>query len=419
MTFLSGRRPARFWPVLLLLFVAEYWWWHSRNRLWDGDALYYVAESLRLAGHSTADAIRQTGVFFHQETTADRIQGILTGVHGQSGAEEHNLQAPRFFYSLLAVPFVLVLGPKGVWVLSLLCGAAFLLVTMNLLARLFGDLPALAVLVVYLLASPFWIFQTGIYTEPLAALIMVLILTRLPIGRECTRRDLIWLGVLTVVLGFTRQSIPVPLLIVAAGWLWAAISTRKRRNEWSGPLAVVGGIGVAVMALVTVVFPFNEARHFSEVNHLGTLGYVRAHLGATFSKLPDVLFGPFTREWKYTMSWDHGLQVMLVLVVAALIMRWRSLYAALFLGAGLACAVLTVIDATGRTGLRYFVPCFPLAMMLIADYLKTLLEERGGVPATAKGPDPEAVESVEDAAAPAATTPASGIPTVQHGGVPA
>ncbi|MFD0637024.1 hypothetical protein ACFQ9X_41085 [Catenulispora yoronensis] len=74
--------------------MTEYWWWHSRVKLWDGDALYYVAAALKFAGHSTDEALRQTGVFFHQEDTVDRIRGTLTGVAGQPGAGAHNLEAP-------------------------------------------------------------------------------------------------------------------------------------------------------------------------------------------------------------------------------------------------------------------------------------------------------------------------------------
>jgi hypothetical protein len=104
---------------------------------------------------------------------------------------------------------------------------------------------------------------------------------------------------------------------------------------------------------------------------------------------------------------------MLVLVVAALVMRWRSVHAALFLGAGLACAALTVLDATGRTGLRYFVPCFPLAMMLVADFLKSLTEERGRTEVPATEPDAAAVED------PDTTATVTGMPAIQPGSVPA
>ena len=191
-----GEVPNAAWLILLAVFVTEYWWWHSRVRLWDGDALYYVAAALKFAGHSTDEALRHTGVFFHQEGSVERIRGTLTGVAGQPGAGAHDLEAPRFFYSVLAVPFIWVFGAKGIWVAVVPVRAAFLFVTMRLLTRLFGVQLALAMLVLYQIAYSFWFFQTGIYTESLAALLIVLILTRLPLERTATRNDLVGIGVL-------------------------------------------------------------------------------------------------------------------------------------------------------------------------------------------------------------------------------
>ncbi|OLE21979.1 MAG: hypothetical protein AUG49_20605 [Catenulispora sp. 13_1_20CM_3_70_7] len=249
-----GDIPTAAWLILLAVFVTEYWWWHSRVKLWDGDALYYVAAALKFAGRSTDEALRQTGIFFHQETTVDRIRGTLTGVAGQPGAGAHNLEAPRFFYSFLAVPFIWVFGAKGIWVLSLLCALAFLYVTMRLLTRLFGVQLALALLALYQIAYAFWYFQTGIYTESLAALLIVLILTRLPLNRTTTRNDLICIGFLVVVLAFTRQSVPVPVAAIVFAWLWTAIGTRQwgRANEWARPALVAAGVGLLAMAVVAV-----------------------------------------------------------------------------------------------------------------------------------------------------------------------
>jgi hypothetical protein len=368
-----GDIPTAAWLILLAVFVTEYWWWHSRVKLWDGDALYYVAAALKFAGRSTDEALRQTGIFFHQETTVDRIRGTLTGVAGQPGAGAHNLEAPRFFYSFLAVPFIWVFGAKGIWVLSLLCALAFLYVTMRLLTRLFGVQLALALLVLYQIAYAFWYFQTGIYTESLAALLIVLILTRLPLNRTTTRNDLICIGFLVVVLAFTRQSVPVPVAAIVFAWLWTAIGTRQwgRANEWARPALVAAGVGLLAMAVVALLFPFNELRHYSEVNHLGTTAYVKAHLGQTLGKIPGLVVDLFAREFRGAFAGDHGLQVLWLLTAAAIVWRFRTAYAALAVGSALACAFLSVLDATGRTSLRYFVPMYPMALMLVADFWRS------------------------------------------------
>jgi hypothetical protein len=368
-----GEVPNAAWLIVLAVFVTEYWWWHSRVRLWDGDALYYVAAALKFAGHSTDEALRQTGVFFHQEDSVERIRGTLTGVAGQPGAGAHDLEAPRFFYSFLAVPFIWVIGAKGIWIVSLLCALGFLYVTMRLLTRLFGAQLALALLVLYQIAYSFWFFQTGIYTESLAALLIVLILTRLPLERTTTRNDLICVGVLLAVLAFTRQSVPVPVLAIVFAWLWTAVRTKTwgRGNVWSGPALVAAGVGVAVMGLVSALFPFNELRHYSEVNHLGDVAYVKAHLGQTLGKVPGLVVDMFAREFRGAFAGDHGLQVLWLLTAAGILWRFRNVYAAMVVGSALACAVLSILDATGRTSLRYFVPMYPMALMLVADFWRS------------------------------------------------
>lgn len=365
-----GEVPGTAWLILFLVFVTEYWWWHSRVKLWDGDALYYVAAALKFAGRSTDEALRQTGVFFHQETTVDRIRGTLTGVAGQPGAGSHNLEAPRFFYSFLAVPFVWVFGAEGIWIVSLLCAMAFLYVAMRLLTRLFGVQLALALLVLYQIAYAFWFFQTGLYTESLAALLIVLLITRLPLNRTTTRNDLICIAVLLMVLAFTRQTVPVPVAAIVFAWLWTAIRTKTwgRGNEWSGPALVAAGVGVFMVGLVSALFPFNEMRHYSEVNHLGNVAYVKAHLGQTLGKVPGLVVDMFAREFRGAFAGDHGLQVLWLLTAAGILWRFRNVYAAMVVGSALACAFLSVLDATGRTSLRYFVPMYPMALMLIADF---------------------------------------------------
>ena len=401
-----GDVPTAAWLILLAVFVTEYWWWHSRVTLWDGDALYYVAAALKFAGHSTDDALRLTGAFFHQEATVGRIRGTLTGVHGQPGAGEYDLEAPRFFYSALAVPFIWMFGAKGIWVMSWLCAAAFLVVSLRLLTRLFGVQLALGMLVLYQIAYAFWFFQTGIYTESLAALLIVLILTRLPLERQTSRNDLICIGVLLLVLAFTRQTVPVPAAAIVFAYLWTAIRTKTwgRANVWSRPALVAGGVGVAVVGLVSALFPFNELRHYSEVNHLGNTAYVEAHVGQTLGKIPGLVVDMFAREFRGAFAGDHGLQVLWLLTAAAIVWRFRNVYAAMVVGSALACALLSVLDATGRTSLRYFVPMYPMALMLVADFwqsrrwtVRTLPSRPGPGSAGSEPPAPQPAARHTDA----------------------
>ncbi|MEY9909551.1 hypothetical protein ABIA35_005790 [Catenulispora sp. MAP12-49] len=394
-----GDVPTAAWLILLAVFVTEYWWWHSRVKLWDGDALYYVAAALKFAGHSTDDSLRLTGAFFHQESTVGRIRGTLTGVAGQPGVGEFNLEAPRFFYSALAVPFIWVFGAKGVWVLSFLCAAAFLFVTMRLLTRLFGVQLALGMLVLYQIAYAFWFFQTGIYTESLAALLIVLIITRLPLDRETSRNDLICIGVLLLVLAFTRQTVPVPVAAIVFAYLWTAVRTKTwgKGNVWSGPALVAGGLGVFAVGLVSALFPFNELRHYSEVNHLGDTAYVEAHPGQTLGKIPGLVVDMFAREFRGAFAGDHGLQVLWLLTAIAIVVRFRNVYAAMVVGSALACTLLSILDATGRTSLRYFVPMYPMALMLVADFWRSREWSALSVRTLPSRPDPGTAASEQPA----------------------
>jgi hypothetical protein len=125
-----------------------------------------------------------------------------------------------------------------------------------------------------------------------------------------------------------------------------------------------------------ILFPFNELRHFSEVNHLGTTKYVQSHLWSTLGKIPGLVVDMFARELRNYLPGDHGLQVLWVLALAALLVRFKTVYAAMFVGGFAACVLLTILDATGATSLRYFVPLYPVLLILVADLLRKGLERR-------------------------------------------
>jgi hypothetical protein len=277
---------------------------------------------------------------------------------------------------------------------------------MRLLTRLFGAQLALAMLVLYQIAYAFWFFQTGLYTESLAALLIVLIVTRLPLERETSRTDLICIGVLLLVLAFTRQTVPVPVAAIVFAYLWTAVHTKRwgKANLWYRPALVAGCVGVLAVGLVTVLFPFNELRHYSEVNHLGNTAYVEAHLGQTLGKVPGLVVALFAREFRGAFAGDHGLQVLWLLTAAGIVARFRTGYAAMVVGSALACAFLSILDATGRTSLRYFVPMYPMALMLVADFwrsrewsLRTLPSRPGPGSAGSEPPAPQPADRRTDA----------------------
>lgn len=134
---LRGDVPIAVWLVLLVVVLAEYAWWHSQTRLWDGDAYDYVAMALRYAGNSVDEAIRHTGAFFHLGAPAtELLRGPLTGQKGLPGTEAYNLETPRALTPLLAVPFMWEFGPKGVWLMLALSAAGLVLCTRSLYVTL-------------------------------------------------------------------------------------------------------------------------------------------------------------------------------------------------------------------------------------------------------------------------------------------
>lgn len=388
-----GGIPGGYWVLIMGIFLFQYAYWHHYARMWDGDSLYYLAMALKFAGHSTDDAIRLTGIFFHQQATIGRIRGGLTGQHGLPGASMYYMIEPRFVLPLASAPFIALFGTSGIWVVPFLCSIAFVYALMRLVSRLFSPEIALLVTGAYLLTEAFFFFQSGILTEGPATLCVVLLLLNLPLGRTVTWKNDVIVVFLLVLLTFTRQAGPVPVAAIFFAWLWTAVRLRSWRNEWTG-ITVVSLVACFLLQVLTMVlFPYNALRNFSEVNHLGSTSYAEHHLWQTVSKFPHIAWNLLQEDLRDYFVSDNAMRVLWVLALVGLVLRVRTIYGAMFLGALIPSVVLWFLNST-MSEFRYYLPMYPMLLLLVAEFVRWVvatardrMKAGADVPAPASSPE--------------------------------
>jgi hypothetical protein len=368
----AGPVPAGYWLVLALLYAVTYVFWRYHGKPWSGDALYYTAMAFHYAGHSVDDAIRLTGAYF-QDPDIQRLH------RGFDSATLAPLIYPRVVYPALSVPFVLLMGGAGMWVVPLLSSLFLVWGLMRLLARLYTPGIATGVTALFMVTVAFKEFGTGLFTESPTMAFVAAILLLLPLGgRRFGRRAAVGCALLLVAIAFCRQSAPVVVSAVCCAWLWTVVRRRTfRGNEWNRPVAVLLPVGLAVTLFLQWWAPYDVLAWYTRVNDEPDTRTALLHMPQIFVHL--------TLTDSRTYFTTDG--VMLVLWCAALLacaVRPLSVRTGLFAGALAPSMLLSVLNSTASS-YRYYVPMYPILLLAAAGLLHHLMVRRrepaAGLPA--------------------------------------
>jgi hypothetical protein len=354
--------PPGYWLILALLYTVTYVFWRYHGKPWSGDALYYTTMAFHYAGHSLDDAIRLTGVYFHDPD----IQRLHRGFDSALAP----LIYPRVVYPALSVPFVLLMGGSGMWVVPLLSSLFLVWGLMRLLARLFTPGVALGVTALFMVTVAFKEFGTGLFTESPTMAFVVGILLMLPLGgRRFGRAEAVGCALLLVAITFCRQSAPVVVSAVCCAWLWTVVRRRTLRgNLWNRPVAVVLPVGLAATLVLQWWAPYDVLAWYTRINHQPDTRTALLHMPQIFAHLT-------LADSRAYFTTDG---VMLVLWCAALLacfVRPLSVRTGLFVGALGPSMLLSVLNSTASS-YRYYVPMYPILLLAVAGLLHRLTAGR-------------------------------------------
>ena len=331
--------------VVVSTFVVTYVATVRIKPLFAPDSSFYAAMALWFGGTSKQDAVRQVIEMRHRQgwstpqLTIDRMFGW-------------GLVQPRVVLPALSAPFVKIWGIEGLVVVPGLAMAALIGVLTWLLVRRWGWLAGAATVVLVMSSWRIMFYGAAMLTDSLSALWGALILV---VAWHYQHRrgwqPVVWMVVLTVISGFTRQATLVPAGAFVTAWL-AAVVLRRRPNGWGVPALAVTVTSVAVQLLQNWLFPtFSQ---FDQVNQF------KANTGA--SSLVGALMGVPGLAWRIVIhdlgnfaGSDHPLLVLVMLSGLSMVVFWRRAESHLLLGAILGIGLYNV--ATGSaTAFRYAMP---------------------------------------------------------------
>lgn len=340
----------------------------------NGDHMYYASMMLQYAGTPYLQSLDETAAYFRYPGDWHKAYFL--------NPDRAPLIYPRSALPLLGTPLVPAMGVAAIFVPGILCGLATVLLLV-LLARRWGVRWALAPpLLVFLLSPAFAWYATGLYTESILALVVVGAALCLPLaGRRPGLSGTVWLAVLAVVGGLTRQAGLVVPAMVVAGLLGAVLLARGRRREelrlwaWPTAAALVGGLGVT--AVVSVWAPY-DVLAFTR-SRSGGNGVVSTVVQAFLARPRDLV-----DSLKVSPA-GSGL-VLLLLVVGVPCALWllREPLGWVILGA--ASFPVATASLNGTDTLRYVSPVYPLLVLAIGVVLHRAVAARRGEPTAPPAP---------------------------------
>jgi hypothetical protein len=313
--------------------------------LFSPDSSFYAAMALWFGGTSKQEAIRQVIVMRHSQgwstpqLTIDRMFGW-------------GLVQPRVVLPALSVPFVKIWGIEGLAVVPGLAMAALIGVLTWLLVRRWGWVAAAATVVLIMGSWRIMFYGSAMLTDSLSALWGALILVAAwHYQRHRGWRPVVWMVVLTVISGFTRQATLVPAGAFVIAWL-AALLLRRRPNGWGVPALAVTVTSVAIQLLQNRLFPtFSQ---FAQVNQFEANTGAHSLLGAMLGA-PKLAWNIAIHDLGNFAGGDHPLLVFVMLSGLSMVIFWRRAESHLLLGAIMGIALYNV--ATGSpTAFRYAMP---------------------------------------------------------------
>lgn len=308
--------------------------------LYAPDTQYYAAMSLWFGGDSKQEAARQVAEMSARSGWRAPLVEQLFG---------WGLVQPRVVLPVLSVPFVNIWGIQGMVVVPAVALAALIGVLTWMLARRWGGVVAAATVVLVMSSPMIMFYGSAMLTESLSALWGALTLAAAwQYQRYRGWRPVVWMVVLTVISGFTRQATLIPAGAFVTAW-FIALVLRRRPNSWGVPALAVGVTAVAVQLFQTVFFPsFSQLDQFKEKTGADSL------LGA-LRGTPGLARRIIQRDFDFFAVADHPVLVLITLSVLSMVIFWRRSESHLLLGAILGIALYNITNGT-PTAFRYSMP---------------------------------------------------------------
>jgi len=328
--------------VVATTFIVTYASVVTVRPLFAPDTRYYAAMSLWFGGASKQEAARQVGEMGTQ-------LGWLVPPVPTEQLFGWGLVQPRVVLPVLSVPFVKIWGIEGMAVVPALAMAALIGVLTWMLARRWGGVAAAATVVLIMCSSQIMFYGSAMLTESLSALWGALTLVAAwQYQRRSGWHPVVWMVMLTVVSGFTRQATLITAGAFVTAW-FAAVVLRRRPNMWGVPAISVAVTSVAVQLLQTRLFPtFSQLTQFERKTGADSWG--DALLGA-----PGLAVRIARHDLVSIAAADHALLVLITLSALSMVVFWRRAESHLLLGAILGIELYGVTNGT-PTAFRYAMP---------------------------------------------------------------
>jgi hypothetical protein len=319
------------------------------------DSRYYLPMISRDMGHSLPDSI-------HIEQNVSPSWHIAPWYFADSDPTWQMVRT-RILYPVLSIPFVWLWGLSGgSLAIPILGDVLFLWAIARVLQRMYG--PAVAVIVagLFSIVKPDFDFAWA-GTDTLALGLIAVLVANLPIERRIGRANLAWIGIMTVMIALTRQVGVLAPAMAGAGWLWALVRERTWRNRWLGSLVVTAAVTLVIQALTMMLVKTDTAGIISR-GQTTYWGVIRQFIH--YLKVVTV------EACTYMWHTDRITYALLIAAGVALLARFKSDAAAVFLGA--ACATYIITAALGFSAyMRYEMMMFPAAAIAAGELVSFLL----------------------------------------------
>ncbi len=346
----------------------------------NGDHYYYASTALQYAGVPYDEAVARTAAYFSYPLPVARLDyGYLSPIVAP-------LIYPRVVLPLVAAPFTTWFGLPGVYVPGIAFGSLSTVTLLVLAYRRVGVAGALPLGFLLMGSTLATEFVFGIYSEAPVIAAAALLLVTLPLGVPRRTVHAVAAAGLVPVMMLSRQVPLLPLGMVLGGWLWAALATRRGRNEWLPFVALVVPVTVASYALVARWAPYSPLPFLRAITRAGSdAELLRA--------LPGLFWHALRLDLTYAMHQDRVGVLLWSLGAVGLVLAVRSPLAGVF--AGSAASGLVAVALNGQPDyFRYLAPSLPPLALLVAvatDRLWALVRRRTWLPpAVARPPAPPA-----------------------------
>jgi hypothetical protein len=319
----------------------------------NGDHYYYTSGALQYASVSYDHSLAATTTQFPYPFPTHNLD------YGYLNPGVAPLIYPRTLLGILAQPGIRALGAEGIYSAGLLCGLVTFAVLLAWTYRHIGAAAALVLPTMMLGTAYATEFFLGIYSEAPLICAVTLMLVALPLGHGERRwaRAVAAAG-LVPLMALSRQAPLLPIGMVLGGWLWAAIGTRRLRNEWLPYLVTIVPVTVVSYLLVSLWAPYDALSFLLRTSNSTTTAEL-------LHKLPGMLRVALDYDVAYIWKTDKALLGFAVLALAGLVIAIRTPLAGVFLGS-LASGAVTYVANAHYNEFRYFAPSLPMAAVLAA-----------------------------------------------------